>query len=126
MTTATDGIETRMCITCRQEKALADCFYNHARGPGGRSSKCKACTNAYQREYHRRTRRSRARFAADPPVAQCVSAHQGGTELSIDEALLRTAAACQRWAEADDQEEREAAREAAVYRARQLVEVVGG
>ncbi len=123
MTTTTDGIETRVCITCRQEKALAECYYNHSRGPGGRSSKCKACTMAYQREYKRR-RASRAMGV--PPVAQCVSAHQGGTELSIDEALLRTAAACQRWAEADDQEEREAAREAAVYRARQLVEVVGG
>lgn len=125
MTTTTDGTETRVCITCRQRKALADCYYHHARGPGGRSSKCKACTMSYQREYKRR-RASRARFAAAPPVAQCVSAHQGGTELSIDEALLRTAAACQRWAEADDQEEREAAREAAVYRARQLVEAVGG
>ena len=39
-----------------------------------------------------------------------------------DEHIILLGAACQRWREADDQEDRDAAREALVYRARQLLE----
>ena len=39
-----------------------------------------------------------------------------------DEHILLLGAACQRWREAEDQEDRDAAREALVYRARQLLE----
>ena len=39
-----------------------------------------------------------------------------------DEHILLLGAACQRWREAEDNEDRDAARDALVYRARQLLE----
>ena len=44
---------------------------------------------------------------------------------SVDDAITQLAAACDRWRDSDRTEDRQGARDAAVFRARQLLEVIG-
>lgn len=106
-----DGIRT--CTACRKEKPLNE-YRIDCHGRGGRAARCgDCCRNSY----------ASIRAAKR---AEAVTGKQGGWQFSTDELLHQAAAAFRRWSECEDLEERDGAREAAIYRARQLLAAVGG
>jgi hypothetical protein len=104
----------RQCNKCGVVKSL-ELFHVAASSADQRSRTCAECRNKQQS-----MKREAERDANFPAFsAETVEAH-------IDDAGLKLSAACDRWKDTDDRQERALAREAMVFRARQLLDAVGG
>lgn len=105
----------RECLTCGVVKSL-ELFHVDRLSLGGRSRHCAAC--AVQKQTRRRAERREAL------ESRTLAA---GIDTAVDSSVLKLLAACERFRAAeDDFQERDAARDAVVFRARQLLEAVGG
>ena len=116
-------IEQR-CIRCKVIQPQGRYAINRRRRDG-RNAVCKKCMATASQE--------RETALRSMPVDERVTI-RGFTSLSNgditietiaarrDEHIILLGAACQRWRESEDHEERDAARDALVYRARQLLE----
>ena len=112
------------CIRCKVMKPPGKYAMNRRR-KDGRNRVCKTCLAVASQE--------RETALRSMPVDERVTI-RGFTSLSNgditietiaarrDEHIILLGAACQRWRESEDNEERDAARDALVYRARQLLE----
>lgn len=108
------GIEAdgrRECKTCGVVKPLTE-FHLDPKGRLGRELRCGVCATQARKGYDR-TRKERV-----------YQAKRGNWAQSSDELLHQAAAAFRRWSECEDAEERAGARDAAIYRARQLLAAV--
>lgn len=109
--TEADG--RRECRACGVVKSL-ELFRVNSGCRGGRSRTCGACMTAADRR--REAKRKAAVVLATPERMP----------VDVDAMLHQLHAACVRWHGCEDQEERGGARDAAVYRARQLMVILGG
>jgi len=99
----------RQCGTCGVVKTL-DLFRCRR---GGNRTVCRACEAAKQLERYHKSNETKL-----------VTSVMGGYAITAHDALHHLAAACSRWAEEDDAEDRQGAADAVIYRARQLLAAV--
>jgi hypothetical protein len=103
----TDG--RRQCGTCGVVKSLE--LFRFCRGRHGRH--CRTCYTAKQlARYHK------------SQETKLVTSVMGGCAITSADAMRQLAAACLRWSEEDDAEDRRGAADAVIYRARQMLAAV--
>ena len=126
--------ETKTCTKCGQTKSIEDFYCNYRTGK--RKAACAACCRTYGKAYFRAVHQMARGTAPEMlSVATLLSGRQvtrgGGditrqtNEIHRDDAIAALFAASRRWAESADPEDRAGARDAVVFRARQLVEAQG-
>jgi len=99
----------KRCGTCGVVKTL-DLFRCHRGRP---SRVCRACEGAKQLERYHKSNETKL-----------VTSVGGGYAITTPDAMHHLAAACLRWSEEDDAEDRQGAADAVIYRARQLLAAV--
>jgi hypothetical protein len=99
------------CGTCGVVKTL-DLFRCHRGRP---SRVCRACEGAKQLERYHKSNETKL-----------VTSVMGGYAITAHDAMHHLAAACLRWSEEKDAEDRSGAADAVIYRARQLLAAVEG
>jgi len=108
----------KRCTVCGEVKPL-DNFYAAERMRDGRQSRCKACANVYQAaiRQNRKDTLLRNRQAG-------IHVDIGDESLSArrDQYIVMLAAAIDRWRDEEDVQDRDSAREAVLFRCRQLLE----
>lgn len=109
----------KRCTVCGEVKPLDD-FYCAERMRDGRQSRCKACANVYQagvREERKKQTLLRSRQAG-------IHDDIGDESLATrrDQYIVMLAAAIDRWRDEEDVQDRDSAREAVLFRCRQLLE----
>ena len=101
----------RQCGTCGVVKSLE--LFRVCRGRHGRH--CRTCDTARQlARYHK------------SQETKLVTSVMGGYAITSTDAMHQLAAACLRWSEEEDAEDRRGAADAVIYRARQLLAAVEG
>ena len=113
---------TKVCTVCKERKSF-DAFYLN-------KSKCKRCYLDHQRKIAEAWRTAQCADAQPRPVRQADTLPVRGTTIETlcmhrDSCIASVLAAARWWSEATDHEDRDLARQAAVFRARQLVEAQG-
>ena len=99
----------RQCGTCGVVKSLE--LFRVCRGRHGRH--CRTCDTARQlARYHK------------SQETKLVTSVMGGYAITSTDAMHQLAAACLRWSEEEDAEDRRGAADAVIYRARQLLAAV--
>jgi hypothetical protein len=99
----------RQCGTCGVVKTL-DLFRCHR---GRHSRVCRLCEGAKQLERYHKSNETKL-----------VTSVMGGYAITAHDAMHHLAAACLRWSEEKDAEDRSGAADAVIYRARQLLAAV--
>jgi hypothetical protein len=117
--------QSKVCITCEVEKPPGS-FYADHRMRDGRLNRCKACCVAASQQS--RDDRRAARVAV-PMRDRQIGINGDMCEDTLttrrDQYIILLAAACDRYRQAEDHEDRDGAREALIFRCRQLLEAEG-
>ena len=101
----------RQCGTCGVVKSLE--LFRVCRGRPGRH--CRTCYTAKQLARHHKSQETKL-----------VTSVMGGYAITSTDAMHQLAAACLRWSEEEDAEDRRGAADAVIYRARQLLAAAEG
>ena len=116
-----------------QPKACGDCgvmkppgAYYVAKGMrDGRMSVCKECMQEKQRLYREREKSGEKSLLRQPATCSRGEIEEETFETRRDQYIVLLAAAARRWCAGEGKDERDAAREALIFRCRQLLEAAG-
>jgi len=108
----------KRCTVCGTVKQLDD-FYAAERMRDGRQSRCKACANVYQAAI-RQERKDTLLRNRQAGIHEEIGDESLATRR--DQYIVMLAAAIDRWRDEEDVQDRDSAREALMFRARQLLE----
>ena len=109
----------KRCTVCGTVKPLDD-FYAAERMRDGRQSRCKACANVYQAGV--REERKKQSLLRDRQSGGNGEIGDESLATRRDQYIVMLAAAIDRWREEEDVQDRDSAREAVLFRCRQLLE----
>jgi hypothetical protein len=112
--------EAKTCRRCGETKPLT-AYYVNRKCQQGRSPWCKVCAGVYaasRRKSRGTTLRGVQRGSNGELLAETLTARR-------DDYISMLSAAVDRWREADDPEDRAGAKDAVLFRCRQLVEAEG-
>ena len=112
----------KRCTGCGEVKALDD-FYAAERMRDGRQSRCKVCANVYQATV-RQQRKLKSLLRDRQSGGNSRTGEIGEESLATrrDQYIVMLAAAIDRWRDEEDVQDRDSAREAVLFRCRQLLE----
>ena len=112
--------EAKTCRRCGETKP-AGAFSVNRRSKDGRTAWCRSCTSAYTAERRRVARtmlRGVQRGSHRDLLVETLTSRR-------DDYILMLSAAVDRWRASDDPEDRAGAKDAVLFRCRQLVEAEG-
>jgi hypothetical protein len=119
----TFGEQAKACLGCKATKPPG-AFEVRTGGLGGRMDVCRACM-AERRSAHKAAKSARTSILRDAKTNSRGEFHDETYAARRDQYIILLAAACDRYRKADDQEDRDGAREALLFRCRQLIEAEG-
>lgn len=114
----------KTCTQCQETKPPG-AFYPAERMRDGRMSKCKVCTVEARRAFREREKVGGRSLLRNRQTAGNGELLDETLTSRRDEYIVFLAASVDRWRNADDQEDRDGAREALLFRCRQLLEAEG-
>ena len=120
----TIGEQPKACGECGTIKP-AEAFYVARGMRDGRMKKCRDCANEAQRVYREREKIAAKTLLRGVSIGSRGELHDETIVVRRNEYIGLLAAAADRWRKADDQEEQDGAREALLFRCRQLLEAEG-
>jgi hypothetical protein len=120
----TFGEQPKTCGQCGTTKP-AGAFYVAKGMRDGRMSICKECMQEKQRLYREREKAGEKSLLRQPPVCSRGEIEEDTFEARRDQYIVLLAAAARRWCAGEDKEERDGAKEALIFRCRQLLEAEG-
>ena len=115
------GEQPKACTECGVTKP-AGAFYVARGMRDGRMKKCRDCANEAQRLYREREKIAEKTLLRGVSIGSRGELHDETIVVRRNEYIGLLAAAADRWRKADDQEEQDGAREALLFRCRQLLE----
>ena len=109
----------KRCTFCQGVKPLDD-FYCAERMRDGRQSRCKVCANVYQAAV--RQQRKEKSLLRDRQSGGNGEIGEESLATRRDQYIVMLAAAMDRWRDEEDVQDRDSARDAVLFRCRQLLE----
>ena len=116
--------QPKTCTGCGKEKP-AGAFYVASGMRDGRMSKCRDCMVEAQRIYRNREKSGQSSLLRQPPKCSKGELEEETFEARRDNHILLVHAASKRWCTAEDKEDRDGAKDALIFRCRQLLEAEG-
>jgi hypothetical protein len=120
----TIGEQPKACGQCGTMKP-AGAYYVSKGMRDGRMSVCRECMVEKQRVYREREKAGEKSLLRQPPVCSRGEIEEETFETRRDQYIVLLAAAATRWCAGEDKDERDAAKEALIFRCRQLIEAEG-
>ena len=120
----TVGEQPKACAACGTTKP-AGAYYVAKGMRDGRMSVCRQCMQEKQRLYREREKAGEKSLLRQPATCSRGEIEEETFEARRDQYIVLLAAAARRWCAAEDAEERDGAREALLFRCRQLIEAEG-
>lgn len=116
--------QPKCCPECGKTKGPG-AFHLRSGGIGGRMDTCRDCMTARRRAAEKADKPRGTSILRDQSVNSRGELHDETYEARRDQYCVLVGAAADRWRKADDQEDRDGAREALLFRCRQLLEAEG-
>jgi len=120
----TIGEQPKACGQCGTIKP-AGAYYVAKGMRDGRMSVCRECMVEKQRVYREREKSGEKSMLRQPATCSRGEIEEETFETRRDQYIILLAAAARRWCAGEDKEERDGAREALLFRCRQLLEAEG-
>ena len=120
----TIGEQPKACGDCGTIKP-AGAFYVARGMRDGRMSVCRECMVAKQRAYREREKSGEKSLLRQPTTCSRGEIEEETFEARRDQYIVLLAAAANRWSAAEEIEDRDGAKEALIFRCRQLLEAEG-
>lgn len=120
----TFGEQAKACLGCKATKPPG-AFEVRTGGLGGRMDVCRACMTERRRQVNKEAKKSRTSILRDQTACSRGEIHDGTYAARRDQYIILLAAACDRYRKTEDCEDRDGAREALLFRCRQLLEAEG-
>jgi hypothetical protein len=118
------GEQPKTCTECGVTKP-AGSFYVCPGMRDGRMNRCRECASKAQRLYREREKTGEKSLLRQPATCSRGEIEEETFETRRDQYIVLLAAAARRWCAGEDKEERDGAREALIFRCRQLIEAEG-
>ncbi len=120
----TVGEQPKACAGCGTIKP-AGAYYVASGMRDGRMSVCRECMVEKQRVYREREKSGEKSLLRQPATCSRGEIEEETFETRRDQYIILLAAAARRWCAGEDKEERDGAKEALIFRCRQLLEAEG-
>ncbi len=120
----TTGEQPKVCLQCKQTKPPGG-FHVRSGHTDCRMDTCRNCMAARRRAANRDDKSRRASILRDQSANSRGELREETFATRRDQYIILLAAACDRYRRAEDQEDRDGAREALLFRCRQLIEAEG-
>jgi hypothetical protein len=121
---ATIGEQPKACTGCGETKPPG-AFYVAKGMRDGRMSVCKECMVDKQRDYRQREKSGEKSIIRQSTTCRGGVIEEETFEARRDQFIVLLAAAANRWCAAEDTEDQDGAKEALIFRCRQLLEAEG-
>ena len=116
--------QPKVCLNCKLMKPPGG-FHLRSGLSDGRMDTCRNCMAARRRAATRDGKASRTSILRDQSANSRGELHDETFAARRDQYIILLAAACDRYRQAEDAEDRDGAREALIFRCRQLLEAEG-
>lgn len=116
--------QPKVCIECGKTKGPG-AFHVRSGHLEGRMEVCRGCMAARRRAAVKEGKAARTSILRHLSACSRGELHDETYEARRDQYIVLVGAAADRWRKADDQDERDGAREALLFRCRQLLEAEG-
>ena len=116
--------QPKCCTECGKLKGPGG-FHLRSGGISGRMDTCRDCMTARRRAAAKKGKAARTSILRHLSACSRGEIHDETYEARRDQYIVLVGAAADRWRKAEDQEDRDGAREALLFRCRQLLEAEG-